>query len=154
MKRTKLVLLALVATSIVAVALLAVQGLLAQEEDNPYVGAKECRTCHIKEFKSWQKTKHASVFDELSDEDKKKPEALKIRTTGYGKPGGFKSIDETAQLANVGCEACHGPAGKHAAIPLSDKEALKATAKASEAKAVCVECHTPHDKKKKKESPS
>lgn len=34
---------------------------------------------------------------------------LPCHTTGYGKPGGFKSIEETPDLAGVQCEMCHGP---------------------------------------------
>jgi hypothetical protein len=151
MKKAKLVFLALVATSTVAVGFLLVERLFAQE-DNPYVGSKKCKTCHIKEFKSWEKTKHASVFDKLSDEDKKKPEVLKMRTIAYGKPGGFKSLDETPDLVNVGCEMCHGPAGKHVKVSLSDKEGKKATVKVASDTKVCIECHMPHAKKEKKES--
>ena len=151
MKKVKLVLLALVATSTVAVALFSVKGLFAQE-DNPYVGSKKCKTCHIKEFKSWQKTKHGSVFDKLSDDEKKDPEVVKTRTIGYGKPGGFKDVEETPGLVNVGCEVCHGPAGKHVKVSLSDKEGKRATVRVPTHENVCIECHASHEKSEKKES--
>jgi hypothetical protein len=34
-------------------------------------------------------------------------------TTGYGKPGGFISVEKTPHLKNAGCEVCHGPGGLH-----------------------------------------
>jgi len=90
-----------------------------------YAGAKKCKACHIKQYKSWQKTSMAKSFENLKPgvkaEEKKKAgldpakdyttdaECLKCHTTGYGKPGGFKSFEETPKLINVQCEACHGP---------------------------------------------
>ncbi len=137
----------LIALGVAVFATLFVANGVAQE-DNRYVGSKKCKTCHTKEYKSWEKTKHAVVFDNLSDAEKKDPEILKKRTTGYGKAGGFKSVEETPDLVNVGCEMCHGPGGKHVDVPLSDKEAKKASAQTPAGKNVCIECHEPHEKKK------
>lgn len=47
----------------------------------------------------------------LSREDLKK--CFGCHTTGYGKPGGFISVEETPELKNAGCEVCHGPGAKH-----------------------------------------
>jgi hypothetical protein len=33
---------------------------------------------------------------------------LPCHTTGYGRAGGFRSIEETPDLAGVQCESCHG----------------------------------------------
>ncbi len=92
-----------------------------------YVGAKKCRACHMKEYEGWSKTKMASSFDLLKPgvraENKKKmnqdpttdythdAKCLPCHTTGYGKPGGFSSIETTPDLAGVQCESCHGPGG-------------------------------------------
>lgn len=114
-------------------------------EDNEYVGVKKCKMCHIKAFKSWEDTKHAKAFDSLSDADKKDEAKLKKRTVAFGKPGGFKSVADTPDLVNVGCEACHGPAGKHLAAPMKDKEKKKASIQKPTEKNVCIGCHSPHD---------
>ena len=89
-----------------------------------YLGAKKCKACHMKQFKSWEKTNMATSFENLKQgvkvaekkaaglEDKDythDKECLPCHTTGYGQPGGFVSIEETPKLANVQCEACHGP---------------------------------------------
>jgi hypothetical protein len=94
-------------------------------DSHSYVGAKKCRPCHLKQYTSWSATKMAAAFDLLkpgvrADAKKKAKQdptkdythdssCLPCHTTGYGKPGGFKSIEETPDLAGVQCESCHGP---------------------------------------------
>jgi len=90
-----------------------------------YVGAKKCKACHLKQYTGWSATKMAAAFDLLkpgvrADAKKKAKQdpakdythdsnCLPCHTTGFGKPGGFKSIEETPDLAGVQCESCHGP---------------------------------------------
>ena len=92
--------------------------------EHSYVGSKKCKVCHLAQHKSWEQTKMASAFTILKAgeraEAKKKPgldpnkdythdaTCLPCHVTGYGKPGGFKSVEETPDLAGVGCEMCHG----------------------------------------------
>jgi hypothetical protein len=94
-----------------------------------YVGTKNCKKCHIKQYKSWVKTKMSKVYDLLKPgeraEAKKKvgldpekdytkdAECLPCHTTGYGKPGGFVSIEETPELVGVSCEMCHGAGSEY-----------------------------------------
>lgn len=94
-----------------------------------FVGSKKCKMCHIKQYKSWQTTKMAKAFDLLKagvNADAKSKagldaakdytgdaECLKCHVTGYGKPGGFKSIAQTPNLAGVGCETCHGAGSEY-----------------------------------------
>jgi len=91
----------------------------AEGKDIEYVGAKKCKACHLKEYKAWEQTRNAKSFEDLKPgakaEEKKKArldpnkdyttdaKCLKCHTTGYGKPGGFKSMAETPDLANVQC---------------------------------------------------
>jgi len=97
-----------------------------------YVGAKKCKKCHIKHYKSWGKTKMAVSFENLrpgimADAKKKAgldpdkdytadPGCLKCHTTGHGKPSGFISLEKTPYLINVQCESCHGPGSEYMKI--------------------------------------
>jgi hypothetical protein len=94
-----------------------------------YVGTKGCKKCHIKQYKSWVKTKMSKVYDLLKPgeraEAKKKAgmdpkkdytkdsECLPCHTTGYNKPGGFVSFEETPELVGVSCEVCHGAGSEY-----------------------------------------
>jgi hypothetical protein len=89
-----------------------------------YIGTKKCKVCHLKQYKSWAETKMANAFDLLKPGERaeaktkagldpkkdytRDPECLPCHTTGYGKPGGFVSLEKTPELAGVGCEVCHG----------------------------------------------
>jgi len=128
-----------------------------------YIGAKKCKACHMKQYKAWQKTTMANSFENLKPgvkaEEKKKakldPEkdytadadCLKCHTTGYGKEGGFVSLEKTPKLINVQCESCHGPGGDFRKIMKKDKKFKLSEAKAAglilpdEANNNCMECH-------------
>ena len=130
-----------------------------------YNGAKKCKACHMKQYKAWEETSMATSFENLKQgvkvaekaaaglEDKDythDKDCLPCHTTGYGKPGGFVSIEETPNLANVQCEECHGPGSIY---NKTMKEVKKTKAyKVAEYKAVglivpsedeagCMKCH-------------
>lgn len=102
---------------------------LQAKDGYEFIGNKKCKKCHIKQFKSWQKTKMANVFDLLKPGeraeaktkaglDPKKDyttdkECLPCHTTGYGKKGGFVSVKETPNHVGVGCEMCHGAGAEY-----------------------------------------
>ncbi|MEW5773738.1 MAG: cytochrome c family protein [Thermodesulfobacteriota bacterium] len=107
-----------------------------------YVGSKACAECHQEEYDSFQKDSkkpHSFRGVEKMRSDLK-PEELKgcyaCHTTGYGKPGGFVDPKSTPDLADVGCETCHGPGSAHAAAgdpgSITRKPDLKA----------CLDCHS------------
>lgn len=80
------------------------------EQDPAYEGGRSgCRRCHLKQYRSWEKTPHAGAFEKLPEESRDDAGCVKCHTTGYGDPTGFTNIEDTPTLAGVGCEVCHGP---------------------------------------------
>lgn len=156
---------ALLASSILTCLVLVAAGPSYAQDEFAYVGVKNCKKCHLKQWKSWSQTSMAQAYDKLlpgaATEAKVSagldPEAdytaddncVRCHVTGFGKPGGFTSIEETPELAGVGCETCHGPGGTYTEdeyMSLKNKEYKK-----SEVVAVgmvdkvsadqCVGCH-------------
>jgi hypothetical protein len=152
-----------IALAISAAAILTALPALAQ--DHEYVGTKNCRKCHIKQYKSWETTKMAQAFETLKpgvDVEIKEtlgldPQAdyttdescVSCHVTGWGKPGGFTSDADTPELAGIGCEACHGPGGTYTQdgyMTLKNKEYKRADLIAVGLthpvdESVCVQCH-------------
>jgi hypothetical protein len=135
--------LILSAGSITAIALAG--SVPASAQDHAYVGTKNCKKCHIKEWRSWSETKMANAFEILKPGERAEqktaagldpqtdytqdPECVHCHVTGYGKPGGFVDIETTPELAGVGCETCHGPGGTYTQdeyMSLKNKEYKKA----------------------------
>jgi hypothetical protein len=103
----------------------------SKRNSSPYsfVGSRNCRKCHLKVYKSWEKTTMASAYDVLKPgqrvDVKKKAgldpkkdytddkSCLPCHTTGYGQTGGFVSAEKTPDLTGVGCEMCHGAGGEY-----------------------------------------
>ena len=90
-----------------------------------FAGVKSCKKCHRKVWKSWKGSTMATSFEILKPGERadikkkagldpqkdytKDATCLPCHTTGYGKAGGFVSMEATPAMAGVGCEACHGP---------------------------------------------
>ncbi len=153
-------------TTLLAIFLAAtVVSLPALAQDHDFVGTKNCRKCHIKQWKSWGDTKMAQAFESLKpgvDTEIKEQLGLdpqkdyttdescvSCHVTGWGTPTGFTSIDETPELAGVGCEVCHGPGGTYTQdgyMTLKNKEYKRADLVAVGLthpidESVCVQCH-------------
>jgi hypothetical protein len=120
--------------------------------DQTYTGARQCSSCHFKEYMSWKKTKHnTDAFKCLTAKYKADPSCLACHATGFGAATGYKD-ESTSNLAGTTCEACHGPGSKHADI--AKKYADKKTLAPDEEKEVrgsiyrvlpqnvCARCHT------------
>ncbi|MDL1959638.1 MAG: cytochrome c family protein [Deltaproteobacteria bacterium] len=110
-------------------------------EIQKYVGSEACKPCHQKEYRSFTKyAKKSSSFESiqrvkkgLTGEEIKK--CYFCHTTGYGKPGGFVSIEKTPHLKNAGCEVCHGPGEIHVRTQRAQDIKMNLTMKD------CEECH-------------
>lgn len=118
-------------------------GIRAQDESpKTYVGSKMCGDCHDDEYQSFMKyAKKAHSYESVTVMKKGLTEeeflkCLECHTTGYGKPGGFRSIEETPELKEAGCEVCHGPGSAHAES--EDAEDIKGKLEAKD----CESCHS------------
>lgn len=119
-------------------------GVFAEKKENPesvYVGMEKCRKCHPKHVKSYSAWKYSRNFRILQmrgkDHDHR---CLPCHTTGYGKPGGFRSVESTPHMKNIQCESCHGPASLHVAKPTDKKNQQKLGVPQN----ICIACHRPH----------
>ena len=84
-----------------------------------FVGSLACKECHPEEYDNFMSyAKKSESFRSIERQMKHlTPEEIRqcypCHTTGYGRPGGFISIEETPHLKNAGCEVCHGPGEEH-----------------------------------------
>ena len=131
----------LTVTCIVTVAWVAALPALGEDEPGySYVGTKKCKKCHIKEHRSWKKTRMALTFDTLepgnaaevktkfkidvSKDFTQDASCLECHTTGPGKPGGYvvpdpedkKAVNKAKKFRGVGCESCHGPGSEYVKV--------------------------------------
>lgn len=106
-----------------------------------YVGSKVCAGCHAGQYAAFMKySKKAHSSQSLRRmAEKLTPEELAgcfvCHTTGYGRPGGFTSFTATPDMADTGCESCHGPGSTHAAA--GDPAAIKGKLTVAD----CQGCH-------------
>lgn len=107
-----------------------------------YVGSISCQPCHAQEYRSFtiyaKKSRSFESIERLRHglTDEEIMRCYGCHTTGYGKPGGFVSLENTPQLKNAGCEVCHGPGSMHA------KTGDPASIKIRLSKEDCELCHT------------
>lgn len=117
------------------------------EAERRYVGSSKCKECHGDIYDAFSKfTRKAHSFssiqkmsEQLTEEEITKCYAC--HTTGYGKAGGFVSLKESPDLANAGCETCHGPASEHVESG-GDSSLIVGKGKIS-AGQICETCHNP-----------
>lgn len=102
---------------------------------SPFATSEKCKDCHPQIHEIWSSSRHAHAMATLSktkqDYD---PECVRCHATGTTERNGFTNLKDTPDLANVQCEACHGPALGHMASP------AKGWGKANEE--TCRGCHT------------
>lgn len=112
--------------------------LVAMAEEQPsYIGIENCKICHMPHYDSWVTTRMSKAYELLKPgvradvktkaglkpqkDYTKDPECLACHVTGYGKPGGFISIEQTPGMANIQCEMCHGPGSIYAEMMLKKR---------------------------------
>lgn len=91
-----------------------------------YVGSKTCAGCHTQAAAVYEKTPHAHATETLVKRTDPPrlydPECLSCHVTGWEPQKyfpfetGYRSMEKTPDLVGNGCENCHGPAARHAAV--------------------------------------
>jgi Cytochrome c554 and c-prime len=102
-----------------------------------YAWGTSCKSCHVVEWDSWGKTKHATAIRRVSSEKDNPAGCVGCHVT----PAGATLLDQDVN-ANIQCEGCHGPGKAHVAAATGGaaKPGLIVRKPAEE---VCVTCHTP-----------
>lgn len=113
-----------------------------------YVGTAQCSACHPSAAKAWQASKHAHAWQTLVDAQAdpkrygwpvtKYPDCVSCHVVGYGEQSGFRTFEETPNLADVGCEQCHGPGSGHLLSGGKKKMGIAGGVLKSE---LCAKCH-------------
>ena len=91
----------------------------ARTNSGQFVGTEACAECHDEEYanyKKFSKKAHSSNSVKVMAKDLSKEELEECyvcHMTGFGKPGGFVGFEETPDMADAGCEVCHGPGYDH-----------------------------------------
>ena len=126
----------------VVIVSLAIAVTAAEAEKIPkYVGSTMCEDCHKNEYVNFMTYARKSTSFRSIQRLRKEltPEQIRgcyyCHTTGFGKPGGFVSEEETPHLKNAGCEVCHGPGEFH--VETGDPEDIRGQLTLKD----CESCH-------------
>lgn len=94
-----------------------------------FLGNAACAACHTEETEGWYLTHHSVAWRTLVKDGHHTDAACTgCHVTGAGEPTGWTA--GTPHLADVGCEACHGPGGPHDGTR-------------TDAASTCTACHDP-----------
>lgn len=106
-----------------------------------FTGNEVCSLCHNKIFTHWRETEHAHAYETLVQSGHQDdPECLFCHTIGIQYRSGFKSIELTPKMKDIGCESCHGPGSAHKESPEKGYGTV-----AAESCTICHEYeHSPH----------
>jgi hypothetical protein len=110
---------------------------LPRQAGGDFAGTEKCGSCHQQDLKVWQGTSHAHALKTLEDDGHgRDPDCVSCHVVGLEQEKGFRSRAATPQLADVGCESCHGGGAAHADAPYTAKMP-KIGAES------CAKCHGP-----------
>jgi nitrate/TMAO reductase-like tetraheme cytochrome c subunit len=103
-----------------------------------YESAEACGKCHPAELKSWSATRHARAYESIRKSGRQDdPECVLCHTMGFGRPGGFESIEKTPALGRVTCQACHAVTADHFEKKVNPEAQLRISSR------MCMSCHGP-----------
>ena len=107
-----------------------------------FVGSRPCLSCHKEAAQVWTNSAHSRALPTLEKEGHgRDPECVPCHVVGtsqgpFNLPKlAFESTKRTPNLANVGCESCHGAGAAHVAAP-------RRFTLPQIGKAACLPCHS------------
>ncbi|MFH1018625.1 MAG: multiheme c-type cytochrome [Pseudomonadota bacterium] len=109
---------------------------IAVAQENVYVGAERCRSCHVKAYDVWTRSQHARAQASLPESRRGELRCLFCHAT-----------DTQANLVdyawrNVQCEACHGAGNRHIALAVKNAEKVAITGSLEQGnEQKCRNCH-------------
>ena len=104
--------------------------------ENRYAGPDACQPCHTAQHTGWKASSHARAFSSLEKDGRVyDPDCVLCHVTGFPITTAYAGKGTADPRVNVGCESCHGPAGRHVENA--------STKMPGDAKAACATCHTP-----------
>ncbi|MCH7905722.1 MAG: hypothetical protein IH944_14295 [Armatimonadetes bacterium] len=110
---------------------------LPRLEGPEFAGTAACATCHSASADVWKMSAHAAALKTLEREGHDRdPECISCHVVGMQSVMGFRTRTTTPDLANVGCESCHGAGRQHATSPMQismPKSGVES----------CLPCHVP-----------
>jgi hypothetical protein len=113
--------------------------MLPRVETPGFAGSAACQPCHAEAWDVWKGSQHAHALKTLESQGHERdPDCVPCHVVALDSAKGFRSRIETPDLADVGCESCHGPGADHVAKPMHAKMP-KIDEKA------CVSCHNPEN---------
>ncbi len=102
----------------------------------PPGGASACVSCHPAAVEQWRTTAHARAYRTLAKAGRQHDlDCIACHVTGWKQPGGPCDVAGDAGRRDVQCEACHGPASRHALDPPGHIERVPPEER-------CRVCHT------------
>ncbi len=110
---------------------------LPRSSSSAFAGTKKCGSCHVVDLHVWQDSAHAGALETLErDGHDRDPDCVSCHVVGLDKTGGFMSRSLTPDLADVGCESCHGAGADHSMAPAEHRMGKIGAA-------ACMKCHVP-----------
>jgi len=116
-----------------------------------YVGIKKCKMCHMKIYKTWQKTSHATALETLKPgaaPEARKKAGLEV-DKDYTQDATCLGCHTTGpeQQPGIQCEACHGAGKAYSSSKIMNRSKWKADPEKHREMAVCAGLQTAPDEK-------
>ncbi len=116
-----------------------------------YVGVKKCKMCHMKQYKSWSKTRMSKAFELLKPgvaAEAKKAAGVDPNKdyTADASCLGCHTTNGKADMPGVQCEACHGAGSDFMKVMMTNRNYKREDIKKKGLnpvpdEAVCKKCH-------------